>query len=329
MKITSSISVLAAAALGVAVLGLGPVQASQDKPVIIMVSGPLTDPFFSAVKKGFDDAAAAMKVDAQYSTISTFDNVQSDLVHLVEASASRRPDALIVGDFFPDAMDPAIKAAVAQGTAVIIHNSGEQSWKSDGALTYIGEDPRAMGAASGELAVKNGVKFGLCVDHVPGNPALEQRCSGYEDALKKIGGGAKVLSISTQDAQNPQANLQAIKGALQADPKINGILTLGATQTAIAVQAVREQGLKGKVTIGATDLSSAGLAAEKVGDVAFLVDQQAYLQGFYSVVVAAQYVKYGLHPIGEIHTGPLVVTKDNIDRIIEVDKKYGGIRGAQ
>ena len=294
-----------------------------------MVSGPLVDPFFSALKKGFDDGAAAMKVDAQYSTISTFDNVQSDLVHLVEASASRRPDVLIVGDFFPDAMDPAIKAAVAQGTAVIIHNSGAQSWKEDGALTYIGEDPHAMGAASGELAVKNGVKFGLCINHVPGNPALEQRCAGYDDALKAAAGGAKVLTISLQDAQNPQANLQAIKGALQADPKINGILSLGATQTAIAVQAVKEQGRQGKVTIGATDLSSAGLAAEKAGDVAFLVDQQAYLQGFYSVVVAAQYVKYGVHPIGEIRTGPLVVTKDNIDRIIEIDQKYGGIRGAQ
>ncbi len=320
---------LIAAALGLTTLASGQVAASPDKPVIIMVSGPLVDPFFSALKKGFDDGAAAMKVDAQYSTISAFDNVQSDLVHLVEASASRKPDALIVGNFFPDAMGPAIKAAADQGTAVIIHNSGEQTWKDVGALTYIGEDPRAMGAASGELAVKSGVKYGLCVDHVPGNPALEQRCEGYDDALKKAGGGSKMLTVSLQDSQNQQANLQAIKGALQADPRINGILTLGATQTALAIQAIDEQGLKGKVTLGATDLSSAGLAALKSGDLAFLVDQQAYLQGFYSVVVAVQYIRFGLHPIGEIHTGPLVITKDNIDQLIAIDQKYGGVRGAQ
>jgi simple sugar transport system substrate-binding protein len=290
------------AGFAAAAFGMGPASASQDKPVIIMVSGPLVDPFFSAIKKGFDDAAAALKVDAQYSTISAFANVQSDLVHLVEASASRHPDALIVGDFFPDAMGPAIKAAAAQGTAVIIHNSGEQAWQDLGALTYIGEDPRRVGAASGELAVKAGVKFGLCVNHVPGNPALEDRCAGYEDALKKAGGGAKMLTISLQDSQNQQANLQAIKGALQADRKIDGILTLGATQTAIAIQAIKEQGLQGKVVLGATDLSSAALNAIKDGDLAFLVDQQAYLQGYYSVLVAARYVRYGLHPIGEIHT---------------------------
>jgi simple sugar transport system substrate-binding protein len=307
----------------------GRAAASADKPTIIMVSGPLTDPFFSALKKGYDDGAAAMKVEAQYSTISNFDNVQSDLVHLVEASASRHPDALIVGDFFPDAMNPSIKTATGQGVAIIINNSGEQTWKDVGALTYIGEDPRAMGAAAGELAVKAGAKFGICVNHVPGNPALEQRCAGYDDALKAVGGGAKVVSLSTQDMQNPQANLQAIKGALQADAKIDGILTLGATQTAVAIQAVKEAGRQGKVAIGATDLSSAGLAALKAGDIAFLVDQQGYLQGFYSAVVAAQYVKYGLHPIGEIHTGPLPITKDNVDQVLAIDQKYGGIRGAQ
>jgi simple sugar transport system substrate-binding protein len=320
---------LGSVALALAVFGVGPAAASADKPTIIMVSGPLTDPFFSAMKKGFDDGVAALKVDGQYSTISNFDNVQSDLVHLVEASASRRPDALIVSDFFPDAMNPSIKAAAAQGVATIINNTGEQTWQDVGALTYIGEDPRAMGAAAGALALKAGAKFGICVNHVPGNPALEQRCAGYEDALKSVGGSAKVISLSMQDTQNPQANLQAIKGALQADAKVDGILTLGSTQTAVAIQAVKEAGRQGKVTIGATDLSSAGLDALKAGDVAFLVDQQAYLQGFYAAAAAAQYVRYGLHPIGEIHTGPLAITKDNVEQVLTVDQKYGGIRGAQ
>jgi len=326
---TLNIGYLLASALVMSPFVAGPTMASADKPVIIMVSGPLLDPFFGALKKGYDDGAAAMGVNAQYSTISAFDNVQSDFVHLVETAASRKPDALIVGDFFPDAMGPAIKAAADQGTAVIINSSGEQAWKELGALTYIGEDPRAMGATSGELAVKAGVKFGICVDHVPGNPALVEKCDGYEDALKKAGGSAEMLTISVQDTQNQQAILQAIKGALQADSKINGILTLGATQTALAIQAVDEQGLKGRVTVGAVDLSSAELAALKSGDLAFLVDQQAYLQGFYSVVVAVQYLRFGVHPIGEIQTGPLVVTKEDIDHLIAIDQKYGGVRGAQ
>lgn len=318
--------VLAASALIHPVTGTA---SEERKPLVIMISGVLTDPFFSAIKKGFDDALAATGVDGQYSTISSFDNVQADIARLLEAAVARKPDALLVADFFPDAMNPILKSAVAQGIPVVLHNSGESVWKELGALTYIGEEPYTTGSVVGEHLAEIGVKNAICVNHVPGQPALEQRCAGFDEAIRKAGGASKVLSISTQDMQNPQANLQAIKGALESDPGIDGIFTLGITQATAAVLALKDQGLQGKVTIGSTDISTAMLHSVKSGHIELIADQQPYIQSYYSVIVAAQYVKFGLRPIGPIHTGPFIITKDNVDRVLEANVNYGGVRGAR
>lgn len=218
------------------------VPAQAKDPLIIMVSGPLFDPFFGALKKGADDAAKSLGIEYQYATLQDANNVQADLARLVQQSAARHPDGLIVGNFFPDAMSPQIKKAAADGIPVIVMDGGFATWKDVGAITYVGYDPHALGVRSGEVQAKAGVKHGLCVDHVPGNPALESMCNGYIEGLKAAGGDGKMLTIPVQDAQNQQAVLQAVKGALQADTAIDGIFTLGATQTDLSVRAAAETG---------------------------------------------------------------------------------------
>ncbi len=47
-----------AAAMSLAMLSVMPALAQDAPPSIIVVSGPLFDPFFSALKKGADDAAS-------------------------------------------------------------------------------------------------------------------------------------------------------------------------------------------------------------------------------------------------------------------------------
>ena len=50
------------------------------------------------------------------------------------------------------------------------------------------------------------------------------------------------MTIGTGDATNPQAMMQAIKGALQATPDIDGIYTLNAVPAISALRAVEEVG---------------------------------------------------------------------------------------
>lgn len=304
-----------------------PVLADDDGP-IIAISGPLSWPFFAAVKQGFDDGAKTFDVEYQYVAVTDTANMTSDYPRLLQQAISRNPKMLLIGEFFPDGMDPLIKEATAKGIPVLIHNSGQTLWEQNGSIGFIGEDPFQMGFKAGELQAKAGVKNGLCFNQVPGNPTVEERCNGYVAAMKEAGVETIYQTIGTGDATNPQAMTQAIKGTLQANPTIDGIYTLNAVPAMSALRAVADVGRKGEVTVGTADLSNEVLEAIKSGDLAFAMDQQPYLQGFMSIQVAFQYLNYGLSPIGHVKTGPLIINKDNVDKTLEANKNNAGIRGA-
>jgi simple sugar transport system substrate-binding protein len=302
-------------------------SAAGDGP-IIAVSGPLSWPFFAAVKQGFDDGAKTFGVKYEYMAVTDTSNMTADYPRLLQQAISRNPKMLLVGDFFPDGMDPLIKDATAKGIPVLIHNSGQSLWKDNGSIGFVGEEPYQMGWQAGIIQAKAGVKKGLCFNQVPGNPTVEARCTGYMDAMKKNGAATIYQTIGHDEATNPQAMMQAIKGTLQAHPDIDGIYTLNTEPAMSALRAVEDLGRKGKVMIGTADLSNAVLEAIKAGDITFAMDQQPYLQGFMSIEIAYQYLNYGLHPIGQVMTGPLVIDKDNVQKVLDVNKEHSGIRGA-
>jgi simple sugar transport system substrate-binding protein len=55
---------------------------------------------------------------------------------------------------------------------------------------------------------------------------------------------------------------------------------------------------------------------------------QPYLDGYYALLEAFQYAKYGMLPQGQISTGPLMITKDNVDQVLKINKEHPGVRGA-
>ena len=317
-----------AAVRGGASLAAAPVRAAESNGPVLVVSGPLSWPFFAAVKQGFDDAAKLYGVDYQYIAVTDTANMTSDYPRLLQQAISRDPSILLVGEFFPDGMDPLIKEATAAGIPVIIHNSGQTLWQQNGSLGFIGEDPYQMGYKAGEIQAEKGVKKGLCFNQVPGNPTVEARCTGYVDAMKKAGAETIYQTIGTGEATNLQSMMQAIKGSLQANPDIDGIYTLNSEPAISALRAVEDVGKKGEIIIGTADLSNEVLEAIKAGDIAFAMDQQPYLQGFLSIQSAVLYQKYGLHPIGAVTTGPLVIDSSNVDKTLEVNRTFTGVRGA-
>ncbi|GFE51953.1 sugar ABC transporter substrate-binding protein [Roseobacter cerasinus] len=318
------------AAVAAIALGFGavsPALADDDGPILV-ISGPLSWPFFAAVKQGFDDGAETFGLDYQYIAVTDTSNMTSDYPRLLQQAISRNPRMLLVGEFFPDGMDPLIKEATAAGIPVLIHNSGQTLWEQNGSIGFIGEDPFQMGFKAGELQAEAGVTLGLCFNQVPGNPTVEERCNGYVAAMEAAGVETIYQTIGTGDATNPQAMTQAIKGTLQANPGIDGIYTLNAVPAMSALRAVDEVGRKGDVMVGTADLSNEALLAIQSGDLAFAMDQQPYLQGFMSMQVAFQYLNYGLQPIGHVKTGPLVIDQSNVDATLDVNRKHAGVRGA-
>lgn len=305
---------------------LAPVAPASAQDIIFL-AGPSSDPFWSAVQSGFDTAVKELGVDAQYSAPPDFNDIVPNYTRLFEAAIGRKPGAIVVGNFFPDPTEPLIKQAVADGIAIIVYNSGRDSHRELGAITFIGEDSYLMGKRGGERAAAAGVKNAICINQIAANPVLEQRCQGYIDGVTEGGGTAKMVTLPSEDIGNDQKVTSSIAALLQADPTLDGVMTLGAAPGVNAVAAAGQFPDR-DIFIGTLDLSTPALEAIKAGDLAFTMDQQPFLQGYFGVLFAHQFLEYGLVPAEPVTTGPLVIDQSNVDKVLDVGKAHPGVRGA-
>jgi simple sugar transport system substrate-binding protein len=278
----------------------------------VVTHGQASDPFWSIFKNGVDAAAKDMGVKVNYSAPDTFDMVK--MGQLIDAAVAKKPAGLVVSIPDAKALGPHIQAAVAAGIPVISANSGSDVFKDLGVLVHIGQTEEIAGQGAGAKMAAAGVKNTLCVNQEVGNAALDLRCKGFASGLGSI--KSTVLQV---DLKDPAAAQQKIAAALQADPTIDGVLTLGPTGAAPALAALGGMNdLGGKVKLATFDLSKDVLNAIIKGDMLFAIDQQQYLQGYLPVVFLTQYKLTGAIPGGGgvILTGPGFVTKDNAAQVL-------------
>lgn len=282
----------------------------------VITHGQATDPFWSVVKKGVDQAAHDMGVTAIYegSPSATFDVVA--MAHLIDAAVAAHPDGLVVS--IPDAagLGASIKAAVAAGIPVISINSGSDVAKSLGVLVHIGQTEEQAGIGGGEKMGAAGVKHALCVNQEVGNVALELRCKGFKEGLAETGGTIKEIGVPLN---NPTQVQQDVEAAVQHDPSIDGILTLGPTGATPTIKALQDLNKLGQIKLATFDLSSDVLNAIKAGQMLFAIDQQQYLQGYLPIVLLTLY-KTNLNTIANnvLQTGPGFVTSANVNQVIQL-----------
>lgn len=284
--------------------------------IAVVSHGQASDPFWSVVKKGVDQAAKDMGVTVTYQAPPTFDMVA--MSQLIDAAVATKPDGLVVS--IPDAaaLSPAIEKAIAAGIPVISMNSGSDVAKKLGALTHVGQTEYEAGLGGGERMAAAGVKSALCINQEVGNAGLDARCKGFTDAMTKAGGKVEVLAV---DLGNPTESQQRIQAALQSRTDVDGILALGPTGSTPALAALEASGKKASIKLATFDLSPEVLAAIEKGDMLFAIDQQQYIQGYLPIVLLTLN-KTNLNTIANevLMTGPGFVTKDNAARVIELSK---------
>jgi simple sugar transport system substrate-binding protein len=282
----------------------------------VITHGQASDPFWSVVKKGVDQAAHDMCVKAIYEspTGTTFDVVA--MARLIDTAVAAHPSGLVVSIPDANALGPSIKAAVAAGIPVISINSGSDVAKSLGVLVHIGQTEEQAGIGGGQKMGAAGVKHALCVNQEVGNVALELRCKGFKEGLAQTGGTITEVGVNLS---NPTQTQQTIQAALQHDPTIDGVLTLGPTGATPAISALQALGKLGQIKLATFDLSSQVLQAIKSGQMLFAIDQQQYLQGYLPIVLLTLYAT-NLNTIANdiLQTGPGFVTSANVSQVIQL-----------
>jgi simple sugar transport system substrate-binding protein len=304
----------------VAMLGFVPRALGQEEGeaprFVVVTHGQASDPFWSVVQNGVNQAGADLGVEVEYQAPDTFDMVQ--MAQLIDAAVASEPDGLVVSIPDPDALGDSIQAAVEADIPVVSINSGSEVAEELGVLTHVGQTEFEAGVGGGERMAEAGVTTALCVNQEVGNVALDQRCEGFTQAIEEAGGTVEVLEVDLNNQTEAQARIEA---AISQNEEIDGILTLGPTGAAPALAALEAAGAADRVQLATFDLSPDVLEAIAAGDMLFAIDQQQYLQGYLPIVLLTLNER-NLNTIANpvLQTGPGFVTQENAERVIELSE---------
>jgi simple sugar transport system substrate-binding protein len=279
-------------------------------------SQPASTQFATVMVNGFNAAAKLYGVDAEYRGPgdNTFD--ASQVRRVIENAAAAKPDAVVVSNFDPKSLNPAIKALTDKGIPVVTVNAGATSVAGSGALTYVGNDEYQSGFKGGTLLAKTGATHALLVTAAPGIPNVDARNDGFK---KGFGQRVTLAALPLTDLADSTKVKNVIGAQLQKDKSIDSVFTVGDCCSAamIAARSELDSARATKMHWATIDLGQPVLQAIKAGKVDFGLDQQQWLQGFLGVQILVQYLRYGLHPAAAVTpTGPAVVDRSNVDQVI-------------
>jgi simple sugar transport system substrate-binding protein len=276
----------------------------------VVTHGGSGDAFWTVVKNGAEAAGKQLGVTVNYSS----DGDPGAQARLIDNAVAQKVNGLVVSMANPDALKASIENAVKAGIPVITINSGAGKSKEFGALAHVGQDESIAGEQAGAKLKAAGKSKLLCVIHEAGNIGLTDRCSGAQR------GFGSVTNLQVELA-NPTDVQSRIKGALQADPSIDAVLTLNPQVATLAAGAAKDAGSKAQVAT--FDLNADVVTAIKSGDVLFAVDQQQYEQGYLPIVMLKLYAD-NANTVGggnPVLTGPGFVDKSNVDKVAEYAKR--------
>ncbi|GAA2555187.1 substrate-binding domain-containing protein [Mycolicibacterium diernhoferi] len=272
------------------------------------------DSFWDLIRKGAETAAKKDNIELRYSN----DPEAPNQANLVQAAIDSGVDGIAVTLAKPEALAPAIKAALDKGIPVVAFNSGFDNFKSMGVQQYFGQDERLAGIAAGERLTADGAQKVVCIIQEQGQVSLESRCAGVKEGF---GGQTEILNVNSKDMPSVEATITA---KLQQDPTVDTLVALGAPIALTAVQSKSNAG--SNVNITTFDTNAALVDAIQNGDVQWAVDQQPFLQGYLAIDSLWLYLN-NKNLIGggqATLTGPSFIDKSNIDAVAELAK--GGTR---
>ena len=270
---------------------------------VMVTHGEGKDPFWPVVQKGGEDAARAIGADFEYIYNPSAD--MSDMASSIQAAAATQPDGMVISLPDPDALGPAIKAAVAAGVPVITMNSGLENSAALGALMHVGQPEYLAGQSAGARAASEGASNALCMIQEQYNTALSDRCNGYGEAVP-------VKFIDT--TSDPATIETRATAALQANSDIDAILSVGPHVCVAVDKAVAALGMT--VHHSCFDLSPEVMDLINADRVSFTIDQQQRLQGYMPIIVLHLYNNgAGLLPGANIPSGPGFVDKSNASSV--------------
>lgn len=304
-----------------------PFFASHPKYHFVMDNHVTTNSFFTATQYGCADACAI--TGSSYSWVGSTDSVVSDMVSAFNSAIASKAAGigcpLIDNTAFNGPTDTALNA----GIPVIAYNADVSTGVVNNRLCYIGQNNLTAGAAVGKAILAQGIGKGDLVAGIiatPGTGNIQPRLDGAKPILAKAGVNFQEVGTSATEG-SPEYDKIASWYAGHKDVKF--MMAVDSGDSNAVAEFIQKNNLKGKVKASVWDVGLPVVQAINSGYVTATIDQQAYLQGFDTIMQLFLFnISGGLMRPTDTDTGIGIVTKANVKPYL-VSSRFEGTGAAQ
>jgi ribose transport system substrate-binding protein len=243
------------------------------------------------------------------------------------AMVARKPAGILVSVANADLMRPAIDAAIAAGVPVITIDSDAPASKR---LYFIGTNNLQAGRLGGmRVAAQLNGKGNVVFFTNPGQPNLEERLKGYEDAFAAYP-GIKVVEVFDIKSDPGTALDKAGEYLARTGPaKINGFICLDSRSGSNVAEAFKRRNATDRILI-AMDADADTLALVGDGTIDSTISQKPYTMAYLGLKALDDIYHYPVKPLGAdymldpyspfpafIDTGVALIDRTNLDGVMK------------
>jgi simple sugar transport system substrate-binding protein len=302
--------------------------ASHPKYHFVMDCHVTTNSFFTATQYGIADACAITGCSAQW-TGST-NSIVSQMVSAMNSAIAAKANGIGVCLIDNTAFNSPVNSALSHGIPVIAFNADVSPGHKNNRMAYVGQNNLTAGAAIGNEILKLGIGKGDLVAGIiatPGTGNIQPRLDGAKPVLQKA--GVHFVEVGTSATEGaPEYN--KIQSWYQGNKDVKFMMAVDSGDSNAVALFIQKNKLKGKVKASVWDVGLPVCQAISKGYVTTTVDQQAYLQGFDTIMQLFLYnVSGGLMKPTNTDTGLGIVTKANVGPYLASNRFEGTSAGAK
>jgi simple sugar transport system substrate-binding protein len=284
-----------------------PAFASHPAYKFTFVCHVTTNPFFTATQYGLADAANLLGIPKPVWTGSTV-SATSDMVNAIDVAIAGKVNGIATCLIDPTAFNGPVDRALHIGIPVVAYNADEPG---NNRMCYIGQSNTTAGAAAAAKIVNmipKGSLIGMVIA-TPGTGNIQPRINGALPVFQAAGMATEVVAGGALLAQETTA----VQAWWEGHKDVKFLYAVDDGDSVAVAECIAKNNLKG-VTLGSGwDVGLPVLQGVSNGEIAFTIDQQAYLQGFIPTVQLFLYnISAGLMKPCDTDTGLGFVTKANV-----------------
>ncbi len=264
--------------------------------------------FFGPVKTGMRDAARMLDADCTFEGTADVDLAEQEA--LIRRALAQGVDGLALSIPHPTTLNAAILEALERIPVVAFNVDATAGL--GGRLTSVRQDCYQAGLAFGRHVADRlppGARVLMTV-HSEGISALDDRVRGAQEVLGPRDVSWRMLTTGT----TVEGAASAIGAALRDDQRISAVLCSGQADSEGAGLAVERSFPDRHILVAGYDLSPTILRLIESRILAFTIEQQPYIQGFYPVVQLALWRRYGIRP-ANIDAGATLIDAKNVAQV--------------